>query len=99
VTQDDLAKHFIEAFFDRWPDYAPHEVREGWERDLRAAFARTLPKLEEHFAERLLSDEAIRAGAQGMFDLWSKPGNPTSVDSAEAEACLQAAIRANRETT
>lgn len=44
-----------------------------------------------------IPEAAIGAGAQGMFDLWGKPGNPTSVDREEAHAALQAALPALRE--
>ena len=39
-------------------------------------------------------EEAVEAAAQGMFDLWSKPGRPTSIDRAEADAAISAALPA-----
>jgi hypothetical protein len=63
----------------------------------RLLHIRDLPAIKAHWLEQLkeelLSDSSVRAAAQGMFDaLWSKPGNPTSVDRAEAEAALRAAL-------
>lgn len=82
------AEVFIEAFFDRWEDYPPDEVRKGWERGLLAAFEKAAPALrsqerqrvrealDEQAAEyRREANEARQCGAQGGWEKLTAAGD------------------------
>jgi hypothetical protein len=67
-----LVEQFIEAFFDRWPDYPPDEVRKEWERDLTEAWDRTYPAIRKQERQRVREALLGRSALEAAMQAWIK---------------------------